>query len=98
MWTLNAWEQHNEWCIHWTLPVPARNKQVGLLVAEGIRELFPSTVGDWKKPYSWTLVSLLDSSGAAYSTIRLILWTIGGQQPASLLVTAKHGKFSSERF
>ena len=28
------------------------NKQVGLLVAGGIRELFPSTVGDWKKPYS----------------------------------------------
>ena len=66
-------DQHSEWYIHQTLPAPARNKQVGLLVAERVRELFPCAVVNWKKPYSWTLASLLDSSGAAYLTIRLIL-------------------------
>ena len=36
--------QYSEWCICQTLPAPARNKQVGLLVAERIRELFPCAV------------------------------------------------------
>ena len=56
-----------------TLPAPARNKQVGLLVAERIRELFRGAVVDWRKPYSWTLAGLLDSSGAAYLITRLVL-------------------------
>ena len=44
--------QYSEWCIHQTLPAPARNKQVGLLFAERIRELFPCAVVGWKRPYS----------------------------------------------
>ena len=44
--------QYSEWCIRQTLPAPARNKRVGLLVAERIRELFPCAVVGWKRLYS----------------------------------------------
>ena len=43
-------------------------------------------------------VELFGSGGTAYQATGLVLWTISGQKRALLLVTAKHGKFSSDRF